>query len=914
MHHIFRGLAAACLALLALAVPASAATTPGAYQQGDYKGFSNILPPGSNGVDSPIEAATFGATGQRPANWDDQLAMYRDLEYASPGLQEADIPKYFKDASFGVRPEDVVRTENPRSDVVIQWDKFGVPHVWSDTRIGAMFGSGYAQAEDRLFLMDVYRHIGRGLGASFIGGSGREFDHQVWQLAPYKPGELDQQFQRLPQLFGADGALVQDDIRAYVDGVNQYISEAKLDPNKMPVEYAAVNHPQGPDPWTVSDVMTNGIVIGAILGAGGGHELDNALTLESLQKRFGTRGGRKVYSDFREENDPEAPTTSNTKTPWLATPKRAAKGSVAMPDPGSTQKLPVIASSQGGGSASAAKPGLAVPLSGLHALSNALLVNRKLTKSGHPIAVFGPQTGYFEPQALTEIDLHGGPDLQARGIAIPGTPYVDIGRGPDYAWSATSSGQDLIDTFAVPLCDPSGAPVDRNNPKGYVYNGKCLPIEVLEQTNSWQPNLVDSTPAGSETLRAYRTKVGLGIATATIHGKPVLYTSQRSTYNHEFDAAAAVVAWNAPTRNNNARQFMKNAMMMGYAFNWFYVDDKDIAYIDPGYEPVRAKGLNPNFPVWGKPKFEWKGWNPDTWTSQRASEKQRPTAINQNLIVSWNNKQAPGYRAPDSNWSYSSLYRSQMLTDNIKKLLAGGHKVDLAQTIDAMETAATTDFRGAYVLPWALKVLGRQKDPKLADAIAKLKAWVASGAHRIDRNKDGVYDDADAIRIMDAWWPLWVNGEFQPVLGDDAWKAVTGRFENGLDDTPNGHGAHHGSAYQGAVYGQVQKDLRDVLRVKGVRGRYSRVYCGHGRLKACRTMLAATLSQAVDTSATQLYGADHVCDKQPAIGPADPMRKSHDQMCWDAIWQQAASAIESPLIPWQNRPTFQQAVEVQGHR
>src|SRR6478752_5076260 len=100
MQHIFRGLAAACLALLALAVPASAAT-PGAYQQGDYKGFSNILPPGSNGVDSPIEAATFGATGQRPANWDDQLSMYRDLEYASPGLQEADIPKYFKDASFG---------------------------------------------------------------------------------------------------------------------------------------------------------------------------------------------------------------------------------------------------------------------------------------------------------------------------------------------------------------------------------------------------------------------------------------------------------------------------------------------------------------------------------------------------------------------------------------------------------------------------------------------------------------------------------------------------------------------------------------------------------------------------------------------------------------------------------------------
>jgi acyl-homoserine lactone acylase PvdQ len=911
MHRNIAGLAAACL--LVFAIPASAAT-PGAYQQGDFKGFSNILPPGNNGVDSAPEAATFGATGQRPANWTDQLAMYRDLLYASPGLKNEDISKYFKDASFGAKPEDIVRTYSPRDDVVIQRDKFGVPHIWSDTRLGAMFGSGYAQAEDRLFLMDVYRHIGKGLGASFIGGSGREFDHQVWQLAPYKPGELDAQFERLPQLFGADGALVQDDIRAYVAGVNQYIAEAKLDPNKMPVEYAAVNHPEGPAPWTVADVMTNGIVIGAILGAGGGDELDNALTLETLKKRFGTRKGKKVYADFREENDPEAPTTSKTRTPWLATPKHVAKGSMAMPDPGSTKKLPIIASSQGGGSASSDKPGLAIPLSGLSGMSNALLVNRKHTKSGHPIAVFGPQTGYFEPQALTEIDLHGGPDLQARGIAIPGTPYVDIGRGPDYAWSATSSGQDLIDTFAVPLCDPAGGAVNRDDPKGYVYNGKCQPIEVLEQTNSWQPNLVDSTPAGSETLKAYRTKVGLGIATATIKGKPVLYTSQRSTYNHEFDAAAAVVAWNAPTRNRNAREFMKNAMMMGYAFNWFYVDDKDIAYIDPGFEPVRAKGLNPNFPVWAKPKFEWRGWNPEAWSSKRATIKQRPKAINQDLIISWNNKQAPGYRAPESNWSYSSLYRSQMLTNEIKARLRGGRKVDLAQTIDAMTAAATTDFRGVYVLPWALKVLGKQKDPKLAGAIAKLKAWVATGAHRIDRNKDGVYDDSDAIRIMDAWWPLWVEGQFKPVLGDAAWKDVSSRFENGIDDHPNGHGAHHGSAFQGAIYGQVQKDLRDLLKVRGVKGRYSRVYCGGGKLSKCRAMLAATLAQAVDTPAENVYGPDKVCDGQPAIGPADPMRKSHDQMCWDAIWQQAASAIESPLIPWQNRPTFQQAVEVQDHR
>src|SRR5215212_660642 len=114
-------------------------------------------------------------------------------------------------------------------------------------------------------------------------------------------------------------------------------------------------------------------------------------------------------------------------------------------------------------------------------MSNALLVSRKHTTSGHPIAVFGPQTGYFEPQALTEIDIHGGPELQARGMAIPGTPYVDIGRGPDYVWSATSSSQDLTDVFAVPLCNPDGSAVNRDEPKGYMWQGKCEAIDLIER-------------------------------------------------------------------------------------------------------------------------------------------------------------------------------------------------------------------------------------------------------------------------------------------------------------------------------------------------------------------------------------------------------------------------------------------------
>ena len=42
----------------------------------------------------------------RPKHSSKELQMYGDLVYASPGLSAADIPKYFKDATFGVKQNE----------------------------------------------------------------------------------------------------------------------------------------------------------------------------------------------------------------------------------------------------------------------------------------------------------------------------------------------------------------------------------------------------------------------------------------------------------------------------------------------------------------------------------------------------------------------------------------------------------------------------------------------------------------------------------------------------------------------------------------------------------------------------------------------------------------------------------------
>jgi len=89
-----------------------------------------------------------------------------------------------------------------------------------------------------------------------------------------------------------------------------------------------------------------------------------------------------------------------------------------------------------------------------------------------------------------------------------------------------------------------------------------------------------------------------------------------------------------------------------------------------------------------------------------------------------------------------------------------------------------------------------------------------------------------------------------------------------------------------------------------VLGRFSRVYCGGGSLPACRQMLLDTLAQALAADPVKLY-ADDQC---AAAG------RPSDQECFDTVGFRALGAVAQPLIPWINRPTFQQAVEVQGHR
>jgi acyl-homoserine lactone acylase PvdQ len=913
------GLAAAAIAVCATAPGASAAPPdPQPYRANDAGGFRNVMPPGSNGLANATQLISFLTTGNRPPHNNDQYAMYEDLVYAAPGLDASRIGEFFKDASFGVREGDVERNYTPQCSLptapqsdaceqvrIVRDRGFGVPHIYGSTRAGAIFGTGYAAAEGRLFLIDALRHAGRAQLSSFAGGAeaNREMDHDVWANQPYTESELRMQFDRGDDLYGARGVQVQRDVVNFVDGINQYIAEARLNPLKMPGEYGAINRPQGPSDWKVTDVIATASLVAGIFGRGGGNEVGSALVLEQARERFGRKKGKKAWADFRSAEDPEAQTTVHKKKFAYGKTPRKVRGR-ALPDPGSTRVEEVAPGAGGGGG------GLLPGLRALQGGSNALLVSARESESGRPLAVMGPQVSYFTPQLLMEQDVHApktssGPAIDARGAAFPGVNlYVQLGRGRDFSWSATSAGQDITDTFAVPLCEPDGSQPSLDS-QHYLYRGQCLSFEILERTNSWVPNLADQTPPGSETLRTLRTKLGLVTHRATIKGEPYAYTKLRVTYFHEADSAFGFSRFNDPDAIRGPQDFQRAAHDIQYTFNWFYADDEHIAYFNSGKNPVRARKVDPNFPTMGTPRFEWRGFQPvPTVAADQTPFRKHPQVIDQTFLTSWNNKQARAFRAADDNYGYQSLYRVKPLDDRIRRATKGKRKMSLAELIDAMEDAGTVDLRGDAVLKWALKVIEARKvkDGELRSAIATLQRWRRSGAHRRDRDGNGVYEDADAVRIMDAWWPRLLEAQFKPALGDGLFERIQTMI--GLDDEPRAQG----SAYQSGWYGYAEKDLRSVLggggarnaprgRSPHVKGRYSREYCGGGKLRKCRARLIGSLKQALAVPPEELYGSDS-CDG------GDP------QWCNDAVRFRALGAITQPPMHWINRPTFQQVVEI----
>jgi len=812
-----------------------------------------------------------------------------------------------------VPPDQVESVVTPRTDVTIVRDKAtGVPHITGTTRSGTEFGAGFAAGSDRLWLMDVLRHAGRGQLSSFAGGASgnRTMEQSQWAQSPYTETDLQRQVDAI-KAKGPRGQQAYDDVISYVGGINAYIAQSKglfTQPGEYALTYNAnVFTGDGIQNFSPTDVVAIASLVGGIFGSGGGMELQSALVKQAAEQQYGTAQGDAVWASLRSQNDPEATTTIHNGTAFPYGQAPADTSGIALLDRGSLQQQPIVQNATGSAAptatpaAESSSPAGVLPadlLTGKRGMSNALVVSGAHTDDGHPVAVFGPQTGYYAPQLLMLQELQG-PGISSRGAAFAGISfYTLLGRGQDYSWSATSAGQDIIDTYAVTLCNPSGGAVAPDS-TSYDYHGECLPMERLSTQDSWHPTLADSTPAGSYDLVVYRTKYGLVTSRATVGGVPVAYTALRSTYMHDADSIIGFQELNDPGFVHSASDFQRATADINYTFNWFYADSTDTAYYNSGLNPVRSATMDPNLPAWARPQYEWQNFNPDAYTSDDTSFAAHPNSTNQDYYVSWNNKQAKDYSAADGNFSQGSIQRADLLDRRVQAMVDGGVKVSRASLVQAMEAGGSADLRGEEVLSELLAVINSAPvtDPAQATAVRQLSDWASLGAYLQPSSPTSKqYLNADAIRLLDAWWPLLVKEQFAP-MGSGLYGALANTLQ--IDQTPS-QVNHGGSSFQKGWWGYVDKDLRAVLG-QTVQDPMPVKFCGGGDLAACRSVLLGSLAQAAATPASTVYPADKYC----AAG---------DQWCANSIVQRPFGGVTQANISWQNRPTFQQVVQYPTHR
>jgi acyl-homoserine lactone acylase PvdQ len=804
-----RAVAVALVAVAAIVLPAAGGSAP----RLDYATVAlNVLPPGQSGDLRFPPTAT------------DQLKLYDGLTPKVASVSARDLTRFYKPERFGVSGK-VARIEHPRTGLRILRDRWDVPHVYGRTRADVEFGAGWATAEDRLIFLELLRGPGRIAAMDVPGVDPFALVTSARQFVPTAAAEerLAEQV-RLIRGAGAKGRQLYADVKAYVAGINAYYR----------------GHAPSLRPWSVNDVIAVGSLLGANFGVGGGDETRRSLFLDALTRKFGATLGRSIWRDLAEQEDPSAPVSIDGTFQY-----DSAQGPMdgnAILDDGSFQPS---------GGLSAQSFHFHNPVGA----SNALLVSARRSATHHPLFVAGPQVGYFYPEILLELDLHGG-GIDARGAAFPGLSfYVLLGRGKDFAWSPTSANSDIVDHYVETLC-PAGAADDTH----YLYQGQCRAMTTFDA------GLLKGAGTQPDRELVFRETVhGPVLGYATIGGHRVAISSKRSTRGRELLSALAFQDLNT-NRVHDVRSFYRAMNQLEFTFNWFYADDRDIAMFSSGRLPIRARDVASGLPTLGDGSHEWRGFEPLARHVRGANPRS-------GVILNWNNKPGSGFSASDDNWSYGPVQRVQLLRNAVAR-----HRVHtLATLVGAMNRAATQDLREVAVLPALMKEIdGTAPNAFDNQLLGLMFSWLQKGASRLDRDLDGKIDDPGAA-IMDEAWPRIAENVMRPELGP-----LTPRLASlvSVDDPAN----PGGSSYYNGWYSYVVKDLSG--------GFASGRFCP---ADSCRRLIW----EAIDAAGRKLAAEQ---------GP-DPAR-------WraDATRERIRFGFLPQTGRWTNRPTFQQVISFDSHR
>ncbi|HET7293973.1 MAG TPA: penicillin acylase family protein [Vicinamibacteria bacterium] len=295
--------------------------------------------------------------------------------------------------------------------VEIVRDRFGVPHIFAQSDDDAYFALGFCHGQDRLFQMDVLRHVGQGRLSEVFGKDTLKVDRLFRTLDLHGVGRRMMESAR-PE---AQRALV-----AYARGVNLAAREASG--RALPIEFSILG--RGFAAARADDFL-------GILGymAWG---LEMSWTFDPLVERLVAKVGPERAAELLPWNFGGEPSVHPSASEAIGAPaarirsdQPPAELSLFELSPFETQLLSTLPA--------------------LRASNNWVLGPGKTT-TGRPILANDPHLSHGLPPIWYEAHLVS-PTLDVAGVTIPGLPLVAIGRNRDVAWGMTNVMLDGGDFF-----------------------------------------------------------------------------------------------------------------------------------------------------------------------------------------------------------------------------------------------------------------------------------------------------------------------------------------------------------------------------------------------------------------------------------------------------------------------------------
>jgi penicillin amidase len=451
-----------------------------------------------------------------------------------------------------------------QADVEIIRDRWGVPHIYADNPNDLFFAQGFAQAQDRLWQMDMWRRAGEGRLAEIFGSEMLDHDRAA-RLFKYRGPWTDAEFSS----YHPDGRRI---LEAFAAGVNAYIDHATAN-GELPVEYTLTG--LTPLRWTGQSGLIRAETAMPLGDAR--NELSFARQVEELGAAEANRRARPT--PYRDLIVPRGVDYSII-TDAVADGTRGFRGMIVRP--------PLVAPfDTWAGAQASINLGVQESSPG----SNNWVISGSRTASGEVIVANDPHRNVGSPSLRYIVHLDA-PGWTVIGATEPVLPGVSIGHNGRVGFGLTILGTDQSDVY-IERVNPA-------NPNEVMFDGQWEPLRIeydTVQVKGAAPEIIELkfSRHGPVFYEDAENHVAYSLQ-STMHEPgttgylPGLRLDQADNCQEVLEELAY---WKAPTEN----------MVCGDA-------DGNIAWHGSALTPDRD-GWHGRLPVPGTGEYEWKGFRSD---------------------------------------------------------------------------------------------------------------------------------------------------------------------------------------------------------------------------------------------------------------------------------------------------------------